>query len=103
MASAKLFSLESKSLKVDTAEDIEPHIKELRDNVEVEEVRFQGNTLGIGASEALAEVLKTKKSLQVRCLLLLGATCLLVGILAHHDICSTDCQSRRHIHFAPTV
>ncbi|KAF2808567.1 ran GTPase activating protein 1 [Mytilinidion resinicola] len=65
MASAKIFSLEGKGLKLDTAEDIEPHIKALRENDDVEEVRFLGNTLGIGASEALAKVLHTKKKLQI--------------------------------------
>ena len=65
MSAAKVFSLEGKSLKFDTAEDIERHIAELRDNEEVEEVRFLGNTFGIGASAALAKVLETKKKLQV--------------------------------------
>ena len=32
----------------------------------VEEVHFSGNTLGVEASEALAEVLKDLKSLKVR-------------------------------------
>ncbi|KAJ9646573.1 Ran GAP Rna1 [Coniosporium tulheliwenetii] len=64
MASSKVFSLEGKGLKLDTAADIEPHIKELVDNPDVEEVRFQGNTLGVEASEALAKVLETKKKLQ---------------------------------------
>ncbi|KAH7124158.1 hypothetical protein B0J11DRAFT_488981 [Dendryphion nanum] len=65
MASPKVFSLEGKVLKLDTAADIEPHIKDLEANDDVEEVRFLGNTLGIGASEALAKVLETKKKLQV--------------------------------------
>lgn len=65
MSDSKVFSLEGKSLKLDTAEDIEPHIKALKDNEDVEEVRFLGNTLGIGASEALAKILETKKKLQV--------------------------------------
>lgn len=65
MPSDKVFSLEGKGLKLDTAGDVEPHIKALRDNVDVEEVHLQGNTLGIGASEALAKVLGTKKNLQV--------------------------------------
>jgi Ran GTPase-activating protein 1 len=64
MASSKIFSLEGKSLKLDTAADIEPHLKALKDNAEVEQVLLLGNTLGIGACEALAEVLKTKKNLQ---------------------------------------
>lgn len=65
---SKIFSLEGKGLKLTTAEEIEPHIKELRENDGVEEIRFLGNTLGIGASEALAKVLETRKKLKV-CLL----------------------------------
>jgi len=67
MPGSKIFSLEGKSLKLDTAADIEQHIQELVHNDDVEEVRFLGNTLGIGASQALARVLGTKKKLQVRC------------------------------------
>lgn len=65
MANPKTFSLEGKGLKLTTAEDIEPHIQALKDNSNVEEVVFVGNTLGIGASEALAKVLETKKNLKV--------------------------------------
>lgn len=65
MASANVFSLEGKSLKLDNAADIEAHIAPLRENNEVTEVRFQGNTLGVGACEALAKVLETKEKLQV--------------------------------------
>ncbi|KAF2109462.1 ran GTPase activating protein 1 [Lophiotrema nucula] len=65
MSDTKVFSLEGKVLKLDSAEDIEPHIKDLKANDDVEEVRFLGNTLGIGASEALAKVLETKNKLQV--------------------------------------
>ncbi|ROW16303.1 hypothetical protein VPNG_01778 [Cytospora leucostoma] len=63
--SKKVFSLEGKGLKLDTAEDVEPHIKELRALDDVEEVRLLGNTLGVGACKLLGEVLATKKSLQV--------------------------------------
>lgn len=62
---AKLFTLEGKGLKLDTAADIEGHIAALKENNDVEEVRFQGNTLGVEACEALAKVLETKKSLRV--------------------------------------
>lgn len=64
-ASTKLFSLEGKGLKLDTAEDLEPHIAELRGMEDVEEVRLLGNTLGVGACKLLGEVLATKKNLQV--------------------------------------
>jgi Ran GTPase-activating protein 1 len=65
MASTKVFSLEGKGLKLDTAEDLEPHIADLRAN-DVEEVRLLGNTLGVGACKLLGEVLATKKNLKVR-------------------------------------
>jgi Ran GTPase-activating protein 1 len=66
MSGTKVFSIEGKGLKLTTAEDIEPHIQDLKSNDQVEEVRFLGNTLGIEASEALAKVLQTKKNLKVR-------------------------------------
>jgi Ran GTPase-activating protein 1 len=63
--SKKIFSLEGKGLKLDTAADLEPHIEFLRSMSDVEEVRFLGNTLGVEACKALGDVLETKKSLQV--------------------------------------
>jgi Ran GTPase-activating protein 1 len=64
MPGAKVFSLEGKSLKLTTAQDIEPHIQDLKSNDKVEEVRLLGNTLGVEASEVLAKVLETKKTLK---------------------------------------
>jgi Ran GTPase-activating protein 1 len=69
-AGKKIFSLEGKGLKLDTAADVEAHIKPLREMEDVEEVRFPGNTLGVEACKVLGEVLETKKSLQVRHLFL---------------------------------
>lgn len=66
-AFTKVFSLEGKGLKLDTADDLEAHIADLKSMEDVEEVRMLGNTLGIGACKRLGEVLATKKSLQVRC------------------------------------
>ncbi|KAF5624184.1 ran GTPase activating 1 [Fusarium tjaetaba] len=63
-SSDKIFSLEGKGLKLDTAEDLEPHIAPLR-STDVEEVRILGNTLGVGACKLLGEVLATKKNLRV--------------------------------------
>ncbi|KAI1419455.1 RNI-like protein [Xylaria sp. FL1777] len=64
-ADPKVFSLEGKGLKLDTAEDLEAHIGPLRDMQDVEEVRVLGNTLGIGACKLLGEVLATKKTLKI--------------------------------------
>ncbi|KAF5582415.1 ran GTPase activating 1 [Fusarium pseudocircinatum] len=63
-SSDKIFSLEGKGLKLDTAEDLEPHIAPLR-SADVEEVRILGNTLGVGACKLLGEVLATKENLRV--------------------------------------
>ncbi|KAK3329587.1 hypothetical protein B0H66DRAFT_31336 [Apodospora peruviana] len=64
-SSQKIFSLEAKGLKLDTADDLEPHIAPLRAMDDVEEVRLLGNTLGVGACKLLGEVLAEKKSLRV--------------------------------------
>lgn len=63
--SMKIFSLEGKGLKLDTAADLEPHIASLREMSDVKEVRLLGNTLGVEACKVLGEVLETKKTLQV--------------------------------------
>jgi Ran GTPase-activating protein 1 len=62
---AKVWSLEGQGLRLTTAEDIRPHLKDLQENNQVEEVKLLGNTLGIEACEALAKVLESKKTLKV--------------------------------------
>ncbi|KAK5702236.1 Ran GAP Rna1, partial [Elasticomyces elasticus] len=65
MAPPKIFSLEGKGLKLDSAEDIEAHIQPLVENTDYTEVRFGGNTLGVGASQRLASALSAQKGLEV--------------------------------------
>ncbi|KAI9663673.1 MAG: hypothetical protein M1821_007163 [Bathelium mastoideum] len=65
MATLKLFTLEGKGLKLDTESDIDPHIKDLKDSNDFEEIRLQGNTIGVDASKALASVLEKQKNLQI--------------------------------------
>ncbi|KAH7030814.1 uncharacterized protein B0I36DRAFT_242807 [Microdochium trichocladiopsis] len=64
-AGSKVFSLEGKALKLDTAQDLEAHIAPLRASEDVEEVRILGNTLGVEACKLLGEVLATKKTLKI--------------------------------------
>lgn len=64
-ATTKIFSLEGKGLKLDSAADVEVHIKSLREMNDVEEIRLLGNTLGVEACKVLGEVLETKKTLKV--------------------------------------
>lgn len=59
-----MFSLSGQSLKLDTAEDIEPHLESLIALDSVTEIHLGGNTLGVPACETLASVLKTKTTLQ---------------------------------------
>lgn len=60
-----LQSSDGKPLKLDEAADIELHIATLKANADIEEIRLGGNTLGVEACKALAEVLKTKKNLKI--------------------------------------
>ncbi|KLT38864.1 Ran GTPase activator [Cutaneotrichosporon oleaginosum] len=61
----KVFSILGKNLKANTKADLEPYITELADLHDVEEVHFGGNSLGVEACQAIAAVLKEKKSLKV--------------------------------------
>lgn len=65
MAPPKVFSLEGKGLKLDTAEDIEAHIEPLLESNDFTEVRLGGNTFGVAASERLASALSAQKNLEV--------------------------------------
>lgn len=60
-----IFSLANKSLKLDSADDIKPHLTPLLDSESVREIHLGGNTLGAPACAHLASVLRTKKSLRV--------------------------------------
>ena len=65
MSSPKsIFSLSGQSLKLDTAEQIEPYLKPLIASDTVTEIHLGGNTLGVPACETLASVLRTKSTLQ---------------------------------------
>ena len=63
-SSNNIFSLSGQSLKLDTAEHIEPHLKPLIASHSVTEIHLGGNTLGVSACETLASVLRTKSTLQ---------------------------------------
>lgn len=64
MADTKIFSLRGRALKLDTAEDLAPHIQPLLDSSALEEVHLEGNTLGVSACERLASILATKTTLK---------------------------------------
>ena len=59
------FSLAGEGLKLDTKEDISSHIQPLLDNSDTKSIDLSGNTLGVGACEALADaVLNSKDTLE---------------------------------------
>ncbi|EJT99976.1 RNI-like protein [Dacryopinax primogenitus] len=61
----KIFTLAGQGLKLDSRADVEPHVEKLRAMEDVEEIHLGGNTFGVEACQALAEVLETKKTLKV--------------------------------------
>ncbi|WOO77396.1 Ran GTPase-activating protein 1 [Vanrija pseudolonga] len=61
----KVFSILGKNIKANSKADLEPFLTELAELADVEEVHFGGNSLGVEACEAIAEVLKDKKGLKI--------------------------------------
>ena len=64
---SNIFTIQGRTLKLDSRADIEPHVKSLlaiKDTVE--EIHFGGNTLGVEACAALAEALPQLRVLKVR-------------------------------------
>lgn len=60
------WSLLGKVLKLNTAEDLEPHLASLRaSRNSVEQVIVSGNTFGVDAAKALAVEIKQLKNLKV--------------------------------------
>jgi len=62
--STKVFSLQGKSLKLDSRSDIELHLKGV-DPTAIEEIHLGGNTIGVEAAKALAEFLGKTTALKV--------------------------------------
>jgi Ran GTPase-activating protein (RanGAP) involved in mRNA processing and transport len=61
----KNLSLHGKGLKLNTREDILPYLKDI-DATLLEEIHLGGNTIGVEASQALAEFLAKTQVLKVR-------------------------------------
>ncbi|SPO29010.1 probable ran GTPase activating protein 1 [Ustilago trichophora] len=62
---SKVFSLVGQGLKLDTKADIQPHLDKLEQITDLEEIHLGGNTLGVEACQALADILKNKTTLKV--------------------------------------
>lgn len=64
MASTSTLSLHGRGLKLNDREDIEPYLKDI-DATLLEEIHLGGNTIGVDASQALAEFLEKTQVLKV--------------------------------------
>ncbi|PWN37696.1 RNI-like protein [Meira miltonrushii] len=66
MASTQhIYSLVGKNLKLTSEEDIASYLEEIKAIENLQEIHLGGNTLGVGACQALGKVLKEKKTLRV--------------------------------------
>ncbi|KAI0036575.1 hypothetical protein K488DRAFT_75942 [Vararia minispora EC-137] len=59
-----VYSLHGRGLKLDTRADVEPYLREINSEV-LEEIHLGGNTIGVEAAQALAEVLQRASKLRV--------------------------------------
>ncbi|KAJ1673718.1 Ran GAP Rna1 [Spiromyces aspiralis] len=62
---SRIFSIEGRGLTLTTAEDIKEWIEAIHNVQDLEEIRLNGNTIGVEAAEALAQVLNSKPTLRV--------------------------------------
>lgn len=70
------YSIEGLGLKLNTREDIEPYLKQIEPNIsQLEEIHLCGNTIGVGAAQALAEVLDRASNIKVLLTFLLLRMC----------------------------
>ncbi|RCH87254.1 hypothetical protein CU098_001311, partial [Rhizopus stolonifer] len=59
-----VFSIVGKGLKLNTASDVQEFVETINQMDNLQVIKLSGNTLGVEASQALAESLKTKTHLK---------------------------------------
>ncbi|KAJ9061518.1 Ran GAP Rna1 [Entomophthora muscae] len=59
------YSIQGKGLKFDTVEQLQPYLDELKKLDQVRHITLSGNTFGVDAAKAFADVLKTKNKIEV--------------------------------------
>lgn len=60
-----VFSIVGKGLKLNTADDVKEFVDTIHQMDDLQVIKLSGNTLGVEASQALAEALKSKTKLKV--------------------------------------
>ncbi len=64
-ANSKVFSIEGKGLKLQTAEDVQEFVNAILETEGLEQVTLSGNTFGVEAAQAIAGALKRKDTIKV--------------------------------------
>ena len=62
---AATFSIKGKALKLNSAEDAQPYVKEIEAIKNLEQIVLSGNTIGVEASKALSVALAKHKTIKV--------------------------------------
>ncbi len=62
---SKIFTLQGKGLKLNSAADIAPYLENI-DPAQIEEIHLGGNTIGVEAAEALGKFLEKAVALEAR-------------------------------------
>ncbi len=64
-ANSKVFNIEGKGLKLQTAEDVQDFVDAILETEDLEQVTLSGNTFGVEAAQAIAGALKRKDTIKV--------------------------------------
>lgn len=65
MSESTTFSLKGQSLKLNSAQDVIPHLDKVQDPSILTEVHFGGNTIGVEAATAIGQFLQKATNLKV--------------------------------------
>jgi Ran GTPase-activating protein 1 len=60
-----IFSIVGKGLKLNTSDDVKVFVDTIAQMDDLKEIRLGGNTIGVEAGQALADILKTRSTLKV--------------------------------------
>lgn len=61
-----VFSIVGRGLKLNTADQVKEFVETIEQMPDLEVIQLSGNTIGVEASQALAEALKSKTKLKVK-------------------------------------
>jgi Ran GTPase-activating protein 1 len=65
MTQSVVYSIEGKSLKLNTAEDVKQFCEEIKALKGLTEIKLSGNTFGVDAAKAIAQAMRDQEELRV--------------------------------------